>query len=46
MRFITYRRFPCTYNSGRLITFENCERCRKSQSCDIYAIMLDDNEED
>lgn len=33
--------FRCS-NSGKLITLEHCEECPYSQSCDIYATMLDE----
>jgi hypothetical protein len=41
-----YKRFHCSYLGGRIITIEKCERCKMSLKCDIYAIMLDDSEED
>lgn len=36
------RKFPCTYRSGRLMTLDECHRCRKSERCDIYATVLDE----
>jgi hypothetical protein len=42
MKIRTYRKFHCTYRSSRLMTIENCQICRRSDNCDIYATMLDE----
>lgn len=34
-------RFPCPEN-GEYTTFNNCVACNKSQNCQIYSFMLDE----
>lgn len=38
----TNHEFPCP-TDGRLVTFNDCSNCPKSNRCDIYASMLDED---
>ena len=36
--------FPCTYKNGKSTTLEQCEKCKRSENCDIYEVVLDDSD--
>ena len=40
------KEFTCTYKNGKLITLEECQECKKSNNCDIYALVLDDTDDE
>ena len=40
------KEFTCTYKNGKLITLEECQECKKSNNCDIYALLLDDTDDE
>lgn len=37
---------PCIYKGHKLVTIRNCEMCKKCNTCDIYAMMLDDEDDE
>ena len=48
MKKLNEQIFNCPYrrDGNKQITIEDCEECKKSHNCDMYATILDDSKED